>query len=134
MSIRFAHPHIRVENLSESLDFFCGKLGLKEIARSEIEQHRLTLVYLAAPGDLRSGSEHTSVCLELAWVRDGGPVTDGSRFAHVAFFVDDLAATCTRLEASGVAMPVPPQPDGHAYVLSPDGLTIELLQTPPTRA
>jgi lactoylglutathione lyase len=134
MPTRFAHPHIRVQSIADSLEFYCGKLGLTEINRLEIEQPRLTLVYLAAPGDVRGGSEPAPVCLELAWLKGDGPITDGSRFAHVAFYVDDLVETCTRLEASGVAMPVPPQPDGHAYVLSPDGLTIELLQAPSVRA
>ena len=129
MPTRFAHPHIRVQSIADSLEFYCGKLGLSEINRLEIEQPRLTLVYLAAPGDVRGG-EPTPACLELACLDGDGPITDGSRFAHIAFHVDDLVETCMRLEASGVPMPVPPQPDGHAYVLSPDGLTIELLQAP----
>jgi lactoylglutathione lyase len=130
MLMQFAHPHIRVRDLPASLDFFCGKLGLAEISRQEVETPKYTLVYLAAPKDVRSENVAESPCLELACVHDDVPITDGTRFAHVAFFVDDLEQTCATLAARGVTVSVPPQPDGYAYILSPEGMTIELLRRP----
>ena len=113
MPITFAHPHIRIRDIAESLDFYCGKLGLAEVSR--IAQDGFTLIYLSAPADIAGAKAAPPPMLELA---------------HVAFFVDDLDETCTRLAKQDVTISVPPQPQGYAYIVSPDGLTIELLKRP----
>ena len=130
MLMQLAHPHIRVRDLAASLDFFCGKLGLVEIGRQAIETPKYSLVYLAAPEDVRPANVAASPCLELACVHDDAPISDGTRFAHIAFFVDDLERTCATLAARGVTVSVPPQPDGYAYIVSSEGMTIELLRRP----
>jgi lactoylglutathione lyase len=128
MPITFSHPHIRIRDIAETLDFYCDKLGLVETTRNT--QGKLTLIYLAAPADMDRADGAPPATLELAHVEGAPEITDGSRFAHIAFYVDDLVATCARLGAGGVTISVQPQPRGYAYVVSPDGLTIELLQRP----
>lgn len=128
MPITFAHPHIRIRDIAETLDFYCGKLGLIEVTR--IVQDGFTLIYLATPTDVARGDGAPPATLELAHVAGGAPITEGTRFAHVAFFVDDLDETCARLAKQNVTISVPPQPQGYAYIVSPDGMTIELLRKP----
>ena len=127
MPTTFAHPHIRIRDIAESLDFYCGKLGLIEVSRQQ--SHGITLIYLAAPGDVERGGAPPPT-IELAHSESADAISDGTRFAHLAFHVDDLEATCARLADRGVTISVPPQPLGYAYVLTPDGMTIELLRQP----
>jgi lactoylglutathione lyase len=119
--MKYLHTMVRVSDLERSLDFYCMKLGLKELKRMENEKGRFTLVFLAAPGD-----EDAQVELTYNW--DPEPYTGGRNFGHLAYAVDDIYATCQRLLDSGVTINRPPR-DGHmAFVRSPDGISIELLQ------
>lgn len=112
---------VRVSDLDASLRFYCEGLGLTEVRRRENPQGRYTLVFLAAPGD--TGAE-----IELTYNWDPEAYTGGRNFGHLAYAVDDIYAACARLAALGVTINRPPR-DGHmAFVRSPDGISIELLQ------
>lgn len=118
--MRYLHTMVRVSDLDASLAFY-EALGLREVRRSEHEQGRFTLVYLSAPGDERAE-------VELTYNWDEHEYTGGRNFGHIAFEVDDIYASCERLQAAGVAILRPPR-DGHmAFVRSPDQISIELLQ------
>ena len=119
--MKYLHTMVRVTDLSESIDFYCNKLGLVELKRHESTAGRFTLVYLAAPGD-----EDAQV--ELTWNWDPEEYTGGRNFGHLAYAVDDIYALCQQLMDAGVTINRPPR-DGHmAFVRSPDGISIELLQ------
>ncbi|MEL7684933.1 VOC family protein [Citromicrobium bathyomarinum] len=126
--MEYLHTMIRVSDLDESLDFFCGKLGLVEVARTEVEAGRFTLVFLAAPGDEERAREHKAPTVELTYNWDPEEYSGGRNFGHLAYRVDDIYATCERLQSAGVTINRPPR-DGHmAFIRSPDGISIELLQ------
>ncbi len=119
--MKYLHTMVRVSNLDASLDFYCNQLGLRELKRSENERGRFTLVFLAAPGD-------EGACVELTFNWDPEVYTAGRNFGHLAYQVEDIYAVCSRLKAAGVTINRPPR-DGHmAFVRSPDGISIELLQ------
>ncbi|HEX7719122.1 MAG TPA: VOC family protein, partial [Woeseiaceae bacterium] len=119
--MKYLHTMVRVSNLDESLDFFCNKLGLRELRRKESEKGRFTLVFLAAPGD-----DEAQVELTFNW--DPEEYGEGRNFGHLAYAVDDIYAICRRLMDAGVTINRPPR-DGHmAFVRSPDNISIELLQ------
>jgi lactoylglutathione lyase len=121
--MRYLHTMLRVRDLDRALDFFVAKLGLVESRRRESEKGRFTLVFL------KSGAAGDSAELELTYNWDQAePYPTGRFFGHLAFEVDDIYATCARLEAAGVDILRPPR-DGHmAFVKSPDGHSVELLQ------
>ncbi len=122
--MKYLHTMVRVRNLEASLDFYCKQLGLVELGRHEVAPGRFTLVFLAAPGD-------ESAQIELTWNWDAEDYQGGRNFGHVAYQVDDLYAICERLRSAGVTIHRPPR-DGHmAFVRSPDGISIELLQKGP---
>jgi lactoylglutathione lyase len=112
---------VRVSDLNASLDFYCKKLGLKEIRRSEHEAGRFTLVFVAPEGQEESQ-------LELTYNWDPEPYGEGRNFGHVAFEVDDIYATCKKLMAAGVTINRPPRDGRMAFIRSPDNISIELLQ------
>lgn len=119
--MKYLHTMVRVTDLPESLDFYCNKLGLVELRRHESTAGRFTLVFLAAPGD-----EDAQV--ELTWNWDPEEYSGGRNFGHLAYAVDDIYALCQKLMDAGVTINRPPR-DGHmAFVRSPDGISIELLQ------
>ncbi len=119
--MKYLHTMVRVTDLDESLDFYCNKLGLVEVDRMEVPAGRFTLVFLAAPGD-------ESAQVELTWNWDHETYTGGRNFGHLAYAVDDIYAHCQRLMDAGVTINRPPR-DGHmAFVRSPEGISIELLQ------
>lgn len=119
--MKYLHTMVRVTDLEESLDFYCNKLGLVELRRHESAGGRFTLVYLAAPGD-----EDAQV--ELTWNWDPEEYTGGRNFGHLAYAVDDIYKLCQTLMDAGITINRPPR-DGHmAFVRSPDGISIELLQ------
>lgn len=122
--MKYLHTMVRVSNLEASLDFYCRKLGLVEVRRSENERGRYTLVFVAAPGD-------ESACLELTWNWDPENYTGGRNFGHVAYAVEDIYAVCQRLRDGGVVINRPPRDGRMAFVRSPDGISIELLQSGP---
>jgi lactoylglutathione lyase len=112
---------VRVRDLDASLDFYCRKLGLVELARHDVPPGRFTLVFLAAPGD-------ESAQIELTYNWDPEEYAGGRNFGHVAYQVDDLYALCQRLADAGVTINRPPRDGRMAFVRSPDGISIELLQ------
>ncbi len=119
--MKYLHTMVRVSHLEDSLDFYCNKLGLREVRRHNSESGRFTLVFLAAPGD-------ESAQVELTYNWDPEPYTMGRAFGHLAYQVDDIYATCERLMQQGVVINRPPR-DGHmAFIRSPDKVSIELLQ------
>lgn len=126
--MEYLHTMVRVSDLDASLDFYCNKLGLVEISRSESQQGRFTLVFLAAPGDLEHAREVKSPLVELTYNWDPEDYSGGRNFGHLAYRVDDIYGACERLQAGGITINRPPR-DGHmAFVRSPDGISIELLQ------
>ena len=123
--MKYLHTMVRVTDLDVSIDFYCNKLGLKLLSRRDNEAGRFTLAFLAAPGD-----DTAQVELTYNWPSDSAveAYTGGRNFGHLAYAVDDIYALCTHLQASGVVINRPPR-DGHmAFVRSPDGISIELLQ------
>ena len=126
--MRYLHTMIRVADLARSLDFFLSGLGLIEIHRVENEKGRYTLVFVAAPGDAESARRDHAPLIGLTYNWDAEVYTGGRNFGHLAFAVDDIYATCARLQAAGVTINRPPR-DGHmAFVRTPDNISIELLQ------
>ena len=126
--MEYLHTMIRVTDLAESLDFFCNKLGLVEVRRVDVEAGRFTLVFLSAPGDETRARADQAPLVELTYNWDPEEYDGGRNFGHLAYRVDDIYAACQRLMDKGVTINRPPR-DGHmAFVRSPDGISIELLQ------
>ena len=126
--MKFLHTMVRARDLTETLDFYCDKLGLVETSRYESEAGRFTLVFLAAPGDVESAKAGQSPLVEITWNWDPENYDGGRNFGHLAYRVDDIYSLCQHLMDSGVVINRPPR-DGHmAFVRSPDGISIELLQ------
>ena len=119
--MRYLHTMVRVSDLEASLDFFCEKLGLHELRRHEVEAGRFTLVFLAAPGD-----DDAQVELTYNWDEKG--YEGGRNFGHLAYAVEDIYALCQRLLDGGVTIHRPPRDGYMAFVRSPDGISVELLQ------
>ena len=119
--MKYLHTMVRVTDPVASLRFYCDALGLQVLSRREVPQGRFTLIYLAAPGD-------TEAQLELTHNWDPEPHTGGRNFGHLAYAVDDIYATCQRLMDHGVTLNRPPRDGYMAFVRSPDGISIELLQ------
>ena len=119
--MKYLHTMVRVSDLDASLDFYCNKLGLSELRRIDVEAARFTLVFLAAPGD-----ESAQVELTHNW--DPEPYDGGRNFGHLAYEVEDIYQTCQRLMDGGVTINRPPRDGRMAFVRSPDGISVELLQ------
>lgn len=132
--MHYLHTMVRVENLEDALEFYCEKLGLVETNRKESEAGRYTLVFLAAPGDMPEAAENQAPLIELTynWPYEDGTsetYTGGRNFGHLAFRVENIYETCQKLMDAGVTIHRPPR-DGHmAFVKSPDGISLELLQS-----
>jgi len=128
--MRYLHTMVRVSDLDASLDFYCNKLGLKEVRRIENEKGRFTLVFIATPEDAKriEGGGTESPVIELTYNWDEKGYGGGRNFGHLAYRVHDIYAVCEKLMAAGITINRPPR-DGHmAFVRSPDGISIELLQ------
>ena len=119
--MRYLHTMVRVSNLEQSLDFYCNKLGLKQVNRMDHEGGRFTLVFVAPPGQ-------EDCAIELTYNWDPEQYTGGRNFGHVAYEVDDIYAVCKRLMEAGVTINRPPRDGKMAFVRSPDNISIELLQ------
>ncbi len=119
--MKYLHTMVRVADLDASLDFYRDKLGLNELRRVDNEAGRFTLVFLAAPGDDQAQ-------IELTYNWDSETLDGGRNFGHLAYRVDDLYGLCQRLRAAGVTINRPPRDGYMAFVRSPDGISIELLQ------
>ena len=127
--MRFLHTMIRVRDLEQSLEFYCNKLGLVETRRVENESGRFTLIFLAAAEDLAQAATTRSPLLELTYNWDSEPAFDETRkFGHLAYQVDDIHEYCQSLVDNGVTINRPPRDGRMAFIRSPDGISIELLQ------
>ncbi|NBN78099.1 lactoylglutathione lyase [Microvirga tunisiensis] len=126
--MRYLHTMVRVTNVDESLDFYCNKMGMTEVRRMEHQAGRFTLIFLAAREDVESGRAHAAPLLELTYNWDPETYTGGRNFGHLAYEVDDIYAFCADLMAKGVTINRPPRDGRMAFVKSPDGISIELLQ------
>ena len=121
--MKYLHTMVRVKNIDESIDFYCNKLGLKEIRRRDSKKGRFTLIFLGA----KNSDEETGL-LELTYNWDPEEYTGGRNFGHLAYSVKNIYEVCDKLLKSGITINRPPR-DGHmAFVRSPDGISIEILQ------
>ena len=126
--MRYLHTMVRVSDLESSLDFYCNKLGLVETHRMENEKGRFTLVFLSASEDVEGAKSAGGPVVELTWNWDEKAYQGGRNFGHLAYRVTDIYAVCDKLMKAGVTINRPPR-DGHmAFIRSPDGISIELLQ------
>ncbi|HSO48278.1 MAG TPA: VOC family protein [Rhizobiaceae bacterium] len=131
--MKYLHTMVRITNIEQSLDFYCGKLGMKEVRRYENEQGRFTLIFLAADDDLATAdgemeSTDRAPCIELTYNWDPENYTGGRNFGHLAYAVDNIYETCQRLMDGGVTINRPPRDGRMAFVRSPDNISFELLQ------
>jgi lactoylglutathione lyase len=125
--MRYLHTMVRVSDLEAALDFYCAKLGLKEVRRVDNEKGRFTLVFLATPEDEQRTGAHAPM-VELTWNWDTENYSGGRNFGHLAYGVKDIYALCEKLLAAGIAINRPPRDGYMAFIRSPDGISIELLQ------
>ncbi len=131
--MKYLHTMVRITNIEQSLDFYCDKLGMKEVRRYENEQGRFTLIFLAADDDLSTAegemeSTDRAPCIELTYNWDPEVYTGGRNFGHLAYAVDNIYETCQRLMDGGVIINRPPRDGRMAFVRSPDNISFELLQ------
>lgn len=130
--MKYLHTMVRVSDLEESLNFYCAKLGMKEVYRYDSEGGRFTNVFLSAPDDLANTADKPSTdrapVLELTYNWDPEDYKGGRNFGHLAFAVDDIHQTCADLAAKGITINRPPRDGQMAFIRSPDNISIELLQ------
>jgi len=126
--MKYLHTMVRVSNLEQSLDFFCNKLGMVETRRTESEKGRYTNIFLAAPDDESVARDTRAPVIELTYNWDPEVYTGGRNFGHLAFAVDDIYALCKSLMESGITINRPPRDGRMAFIRTPDGISIELLQ------
>jgi lactoylglutathione lyase len=140
--LRFLHTMVRVKDLDASLRFYCDGLGLKQVRRMDNEKGRFSLIFLSADEDAHMGAHdglrgQAEVELTYNWPDENGNVEDyggGRNFGHLAYEVDDVYAICQHLSDMGVVINRPPRDGSMAFVRSPDGISIELLQKGPALA
>jgi len=126
--MRYLHTMIRASDLDATLAFFVDQLGLMEVRRYDSEQGRFTLVFLAAPGDADNAEAAQSPLVEITYNWDPEDYDSGRNFGHLAYRVDNIYETCQKLYDAGVVINRPPRDGRMAFVKSPDGISIELLQ------
>ena len=126
--MRYLHTMVRVSDERASLDFYCNQLGMVEIRRYDSEAGRFTNIFLAAPGDADTAADTKAPVLELTYNWDPEDYTGGRNFGHLAFETDDIYALCQQLQDGGVTINRPPRDGRMAFVRSPDGISVELLQ------
>jgi lactoylglutathione lyase len=126
--MQYLHTMVRVSNLDQALAFYCDALGLVETRRTDHEKGRFTLVFLAAPDDLDRAKTDKAPLVELTHNWDSETYQGGRNFGHLAYRVQNIYATCTKLQQHGVTILRPPRDGRMAFVRSPDGISIELLQ------
>ena len=126
--MRYLHTMVRIADVEASLDFYVTKLGLKEVRRYENQQGRFTLIFLAASEDEQSGIADKAPLVELTYNWDPEDYKGGRNFGHLAYEVDDIYATCDRLMKMGITINRPPRDGNMAFIRTPDGISIELLQ------
>lgn len=126
--MQYLHTMVRVSDLDASLDFYCNKLGLVEMSRKDNEKGRFTLVFLAAPGDQEQAKAQKAPMVELTYNWDPENYSGGRNFGHLAYRVDNIYELCQKLMDAGVTINRPPRDGYMAFIKSPDGISIELLQ------
>ena len=126
--MRYLHTMVRVKDLDASLHFYTTIFGLKEVRRSENEKGRFTLVFLAADEDLEAARAGGAPCVELTYNWETEDYTGGRNFGHLAYEVDDIYGFCQKLMDNGITINRPPRDGRMAFVRSPDGISIEILQ------
>lgn len=126
--MEYVHTMVRVSDLDRSLTFYCEQLGLSEVHRVDNEKGRFTLVFLAAPDQLEEAKISKKPTIELTYNWDKEEYTGGRNFGHLAFRVDDIYQICQKLMDAGVVINRPPRCGHMAFVKSPDGISIELIQ------
>ena len=128
--MRYRHTMIRVTDLAASLDFWCNKLGMEQIRRNDYETGRFSLVFLAAPADAERAKTERAPELELTYNWDGEdePLATGRSWGHVAYNVENIYTLCQQLVDAGVTINRPPRDGYMAFVKSPDGVSVELIQ------
>lgn len=126
--MQFLHTMVRVKDLEASLDFYCNKLGLVQVKRDDYEAGRFSLIFLAAPADAEQAKVNSRPTIELTYNWDEETYTGGRNFGHLAYEVDDIYEKCTELQQAGVIINRPPRDGYMAFIRSPDGISIELLQ------
>ncbi len=126
--MHYLHTMLRVTDLDATLNFFCKQLDFVEISRQEVPQGRFTLVFLAAPGDVEAARREQAPVVELTWNWDPEDYSGGRNFGHLAYRVDDIYARCRQLMDAGVTINRPPRDGRMAFIRTPDGISIELLQ------
>ncbi|MFK5977933.1 MAG: lactoylglutathione lyase [Rhizobiaceae bacterium] len=131
--MKFLHTMVRVTDLEKSLDFYCNKMGMKEIRRMDSERGRFTLVFLASADDLATCegdmvSTRPAPCLELTHNWDPETYTGGRNFGHLAYEVDNIYEFCQKMMDAGVTINRPPRDGLMAFIRSPDGISVEILQ------
>lgn len=128
LEMEYLHTMVRISDIDKSLEFYCDVLGMKEISRQEHEAGRFTLIFLAADGDADAAAGKKTPLLELTYNWDPEEYMGGRNFGHLAYRVEDIYATCQMLMDKGVIINRPPRDGYMAFVRSPDGISIELLQ------
>ena len=126
--MRYLHTMVRVKDIDESLDFYCNKLGLAEVRRTESEAGRFTLIFLAAPEDKAAALENKAPLVELTYNWDPEDYQGGRNFGHLAYECDNIYELCESLQNAGVTINRPPRDGRMAFIRSPDGISIEILQ------
>ena len=126
--MEYLHTMDRVHDLDASLAFYCDALGLVEVSRKEHEQGRFTLIFLAAPGDVERAQTNQAPLVELTYNWDTETYAGGRNFGHLAYRVDDIYQACAKLQDAGVVINRPPRDGYMAFIRSPDGISVELLQ------
>ena len=129
--MRYLHTMVRVADIDAALDFYVTKLGMKEVRRSDYPQGRYTLIFLAATEDEADGRANRAPLIELTYNWDPEDYKGGRNFGHLAYEVDNIYETCQRLMDAGVTINRPPRDGNMAFIKSPDGISIELLQKGP---
>ena len=126
--MKYLHTMIRGSNLDETIDFFVGNFGMVETRRIDSEQGRFTIVFLAAPEDVETANTEQSPVLELTHNWDPEEYSGGRNFGHLAYAVDNIYESCQTLMDNGVTINRPPRDGRMAFIQTPDGISIELLQ------
>ena len=126
--MKFLHTMIRINNIEESLDFFCNKLGLVETRRKDVPEGKFTLIFLAANEDKNSAINTKSPEIELTYNWEFEDFNKGRNFGHLAFSVENIYETCQKLKDNGVVINRPPRDGRMAFIKSPNEISIELLQ------
>ena len=121
--MKYLHTMVRIENIEKSLYFYCTVLGLKEIKRKENKEGKYTLIFLGA-----ENSSNETGLLELTFNWDQEKYSGGRNFGHLAYSVKDIYKTCEKIQKSGIIINRPPRDGRMAFIKSPDGISIELLQ------